>query len=824
LNKIKQKKILQDKKLKTNGKFLMTHQIYFEAKRCFSEKEECNKEQLNEFIEKIEKKFSFVKQLEKKFDEVEIFVRRESADPFYDNKYYYFKNYEMKYFMLENEFFLRKKSKLINEIEIYKKDLNEIVKENIEVKNTFYKNKLANQDSNKKKEILLTKEHNIVKKYTNKIKYLERNNQYLNSVYKDLSNKIIKSLSFNSNLFKSPLIHDFSISQCKSFKNSNLKNNTDKSKNNAIQGDINNNSISINRKESNFKFNIQLYDKNILLNTIKFVPIKSEFSKKNSSQKKIFSSNKKKIINLKRSVKNKSNLENLNINEKLENFRKNSSNENYIKIDENDGIEKISLVTSFNLNENEDNLPYNKKDYSLKSVSNLNSNNHMSNKLKMSFKEKVNQIKKTNNIDKKRMNNENTDNINKSKTGNKSDLFNEISNYNVDENKNINSIICMETGLEMLPKDNLYYNDNFRKEDNNNDIVLKRKNSKCTNEKDRKNSKNNNINEDEIENENFDKNINIDVDFAIKYKSSIFTKNKEYTHDSTEKTYYNFNKVLYNKTPSPKSSPNKRNDHKEKKIETNNKVTIINLKSMNSNMKIHINNINEEKDKNENDLKNINIKINNCYNINDNSTTKYSENLVIDDNPLKKKNNLNLGKSIISVLSQKSQEIVKLELENNLENLIIKKNKEQKEIKENREIKEKMNTNNGFFSEFKKVNPFDIDNGLATNEIEIKHKTIKKEIDTNFNYDLNNKNSNDLNNSIFDYNPDEIITFKSDICINKQEADYNYHSKYSPLSSQSKFDSNSSSKVHTKTQNRHSDTIENPDIWDISCIITQTES
>lgn len=910
----------------------MTKQIYYEIKRTHLENKEYYQEQVLEFSENVEKKFSFSKQLEKKFEEVEIFVRRESKESIYEDKFNYLQNFKIVDFLNDNVFFLRQKSQSVLEFNNYKRDLAEIITENIEVKNAYNRNKVFKQNTNKKKEIYFTKENRIIEKYLNKNKYLERNNEHLKAVYKDLSNKIICSLNsnYNSNYFKSPEFFNNIINpnlRKRFILNKDIDENkenqilkiTNSSSSNSISNKISGN---VNRRFSGFNFNIQIYDKNILLNSVKLTPNRYSGKIKSSSGSRRKNSNRKenlKKVIINNSANKPSIFENIINSFKKDNLaiKQESKNSKYMKMDqnfENIDIENNAFVTSFDLNENEDNLGYFKKDYSPNAISSSRTNKPIKPKTKkISFKEKVIQLKKDKKTNSEIFNeNKNyfLEEDNKYIGSNKQNY--EINNDGDDINNNTNTLNCMETGLEMLPKEKYSILDKkeIQEENLNKNFCNKRKNSKYLFEKERKNSDNNNKDEEE-ENENLNRNIDLEVDFSRKIKSSIFTKNKENIYDSPKKNLYNFNKILANKSP----NLTKRSERGRKSEAKNKVISINNLKNINN---AFINSVIGFKNEDENNLENNSNKMiinkrneiqnvhKNLLDVNENKRkSKNTENSQLNKNFKKRSNHgFDSGKSIKSIILQKSQEKSRLKNTHSdrAENVLRENPTNFKENRKSDDILQDKFDKSNFYKDLINDNKYDTDNRDNLNVILVKNNSFNNVLESNnINYNCNNENIN----SLFDSDPKYLMrVYNSDLNVNnKNEEDliseifehletptnqnvenkikikekkireinnnldndfgfdlsklnekndilnnfnfdiFNNNSdkkdyfltektiensdndnKNSPLSSQSRKDSSPFSTLKTKSPKRLSDPIENPDIWDLSCIVCQTES
>lgn len=511
--------------LKISGKLLMSKQIYQELQRRWGENEEIFKEQLMESSEQIEKKYSFVKQLEKKFEEVEIFVRRECQEKRYKSKYLYLRNYTVAPFMNENEFYLRLKSDLSNEIEIYKKDLLEILKENEELRKAYNenKNKKASKQGSKSamKELSAIKnckENKIINSYSNKNKFLERSNQHLKIIYKNLSAKIT-SCATNYSLRKSPAFFGYdncntakrmstesgkninkneegeSFSPPKSY---NYSNNDNKGKDKNINHGANKpTSYNIEKyvnNNFNFNLNIQLYDKNNPLSSIQQLQTRGGDIDKKTLKSAAFNSQEK-VNNKNSSDAYNAHFSNYKIYNAISSEKKDKDEKNKSKSKLFEDIIKSvnipassacnsnekshdpgnngELITSFDLNINEDqnekiddnqniSSPSHVKQSAISNTSSTSQNKN-SKRLtsKLSLRDKVNKLKLSKSLNGENQTEQAYASTLLSYTKEKDKFHNKPKEYHdeffkLDKTEMYsNANIIMETGLEMLPKTNL---------------------------------------------------------------------------------------------------------------------------------------------------------------------------------------------------------------------------------------------------------------------------------------------------------------------------------------------------------------------------------
>lgn len=174
------KKTLREDKIKLRGKLLMDKQIMEEFRRRNEENNAYYQEQVEEHKENLEKKDSFIKQFEKKFYEVEIYVQREAKND--KHKWDHFLNFEILGFINNNELLNRKKVEILDETKAVRDDIDEILKENVELKKRDESIDMSDVYDNQK-----TKYASLIKLYKSKIKFLERNKEHLNQVLNSLN-------------------------------------------------------------------------------------------------------------------------------------------------------------------------------------------------------------------------------------------------------------------------------------------------------------------------------------------------------------------------------------------------------------------------------------------------------------------------------------------------------------------------------------------------------------------------------------------------------------------------------------------------------------
>ena len=130
----KEKKKYRKIKSEINSKMLINKQIIEEIKRRRDEGYLMYKEQISNLSESVIKKTNLVKQFQKKFSEVEIFIQRECQTEEHIDKYGKWKTFTIIPFMKKNEDILKKKCFYEDKVNNLNKDIENIQKENVELK------------------------------------------------------------------------------------------------------------------------------------------------------------------------------------------------------------------------------------------------------------------------------------------------------------------------------------------------------------------------------------------------------------------------------------------------------------------------------------------------------------------------------------------------------------------------------------------------------------------------------------------------------------------------------------------------------------------
>ena len=211
INKIKEKK----------SKNLIQLQIYLEHKRKLEETVEKYKDSLFDNEDAVNNKDEYVKLFQKKFVEVEIYLKRITAEMSDIKKKKYYQNYKMDNFLLINTKLNKDKQKIIEDISKYDND-----KKNLKIENQRIK----------KEEIV---EHNQDEKEENEIKNEKENIKKKNDVAEEKYKKLIENKISKIKKLKEFLDKNINIE--------NIIKNKNEIKNDSID---NINNISIKEKEN----------------------------------------------------------------------------------------------------------------------------------------------------------------------------------------------------------------------------------------------------------------------------------------------------------------------------------------------------------------------------------------------------------------------------------------------------------------------------------------------------------------------------------------------------------------------------------------------
>ena len=209
INKRK-KELLQEIKEK-KSKNLIQLQINLENKRKLEETVEKYKDSLFDNEDAVNNKDEYVKLFQKKFVEVEIYLKRITADMSDLKKKKYYQNYKMDNFLLLNVNLNRKKQKIIDDISKYDNDKNNLKKENQKIK----KEENLEHIKDEQNEIQIKNEESNLKK-TNELlekkyeKNIEEKLSKIEKLKKFLDKKInIDNLVNNNEIKKNVLMNNY---------------------------------------------------------------------------------------------------------------------------------------------------------------------------------------------------------------------------------------------------------------------------------------------------------------------------------------------------------------------------------------------------------------------------------------------------------------------------------------------------------------------------------------------------------------------------------------------------------------------------------------
>ena len=209
INKRK-KELLQEIKEK-KSKNLIQLQINLENKRKLEETVEKYKDSLFDNEDAVNNKDEYVKLFQKKFVEVEIYLKRITAEMSDLKKKKYYQNYKMDNFLLLNVNLNRKKQKIIDDISKYDNDKNNLKKENQKIK----KEENLEHIKDEQNEIQIKNEEKNLKK-TNELlekkyeKNIEEKLSKIEKLKKFLDKKInIDNLVNNNEIKKNVLMNNY---------------------------------------------------------------------------------------------------------------------------------------------------------------------------------------------------------------------------------------------------------------------------------------------------------------------------------------------------------------------------------------------------------------------------------------------------------------------------------------------------------------------------------------------------------------------------------------------------------------------------------------
>ena len=203
------------------SKNLIQSQIFFESKRKLEETLNNCKESLLDNEDAVNNKDEYVKLFQKKFVEVEIYLKRITADMRDEKKKKYYQNYKMDVFTNLNTTFNKKKETLYEEINKYRSGKKKLKIENKKIK----KEEKIFMAEEEKREKEKEKEDEVVKRKNEKIE-----NKYKNYIKNKISkiNLIKNFINKNCNIDK--LLNNINNININEIKESIVSNNNDDNK------------------------------------------------------------------------------------------------------------------------------------------------------------------------------------------------------------------------------------------------------------------------------------------------------------------------------------------------------------------------------------------------------------------------------------------------------------------------------------------------------------------------------------------------------------------------------------------------------------------
>ena len=188
LNLLKKKKEIINKLKEKKSKNLIQLQINLENKRKLEETFEKYKESLFDNEDAVNNKDEYVKLFQKKFVEVEIYLKRITADMSDAKKKKYYQNYKMDNFLISNTNLNKKKQKIIESITKYDEDKKKLKIENQNIKKDEINE--HNKDEENEKEIRNEKQN------------LKKNNKLIEEKYKHMIENKISEINRLKEIFK----------------------------------------------------------------------------------------------------------------------------------------------------------------------------------------------------------------------------------------------------------------------------------------------------------------------------------------------------------------------------------------------------------------------------------------------------------------------------------------------------------------------------------------------------------------------------------------------------------------------------------------------
>ena len=188
LNLLKKKKDIINKLKEKKSKNLIQLQINLENKRKLEETFEKYKESLFDNEDAVNNKDEYVKLFQKKFVEVEIYLKRITADMSDAKKKKYYQNYKMDNFLISNTNLNKKKQKIIESITKYDE-----VKKKLKIENQNIKKDEINEHN---------KDEENEKEIRNEKQNLKKNNKLIEEKYKHMIENKISEINRLKEIFK----------------------------------------------------------------------------------------------------------------------------------------------------------------------------------------------------------------------------------------------------------------------------------------------------------------------------------------------------------------------------------------------------------------------------------------------------------------------------------------------------------------------------------------------------------------------------------------------------------------------------------------------
>ena len=188
LNLLKKKKEIINKLKEKKSKNLIQLQINLENKRKLEETLEKCKESLFDNEDAVNNKDEYVKLFQKKFVEVEIYLKRITAEMADTKKKKYYQNYKMDNFLILNTNLNKKKQKIIESITKYDED-----KKNLKIENQNIKKEEINEHN---------KDEENEKEIKNEKQNIKKNNKIIEEKYKHMIDSKISEINMLKEILK----------------------------------------------------------------------------------------------------------------------------------------------------------------------------------------------------------------------------------------------------------------------------------------------------------------------------------------------------------------------------------------------------------------------------------------------------------------------------------------------------------------------------------------------------------------------------------------------------------------------------------------------